>query len=268
MDTLKNELEILTASVKKIPAPVEDENTRKIAEARACGAIDDQGRMQPMVAAIRKAAGSPRLEPWERFSLIASQCIGALSRDLGERYSPSRATLENFTIYHQAQQAAISSVRAFIDDAPISIANGCGIVLYGPVGTGKDHLLAAAMYVVAASGVWVRWVSGQELYGQIRDSMDTGRPEDSLLNEWEKPCLLGISDPIPPVGTPSEWNTMQLYRLLDRRYRAKKSTWISVNALSIDDADVKLSAPVFDRIRHGAVLVPCFWPSFRERKVG
>jgi hypothetical protein len=110
-----------------------------------------------------------------------------------------------------------------------------------------------------------RWIGGQELFGRIRDGMDTKEPEERLLAEWDKPKVIGISDPIPPAGSPSEWNVMQLYRLLDRRYRARKCTWISVNAISTDDADAKLSAPVFDRIRDGAVLVPCFWPSFRER---
>jgi hypothetical protein len=79
---------------------------------------------------------------------------------------------------------------------------------------------------------------------------------------------LAISDPIPPVGEPTAWNLGQLYRLLDRRYRDLKQTWVTLNALSIEDADAKLSAPMFDRLREDAELFACFWPSFRERRKG
>jgi hypothetical protein len=64
---------------------------------------------------------------------------------------------------------------------------------------------------------------------------------------------------------PTDWSTSQLFRLFDNRYRNLKSTWATINALSIEDADEKLSAPVFDRLRDNAELFPCFWPSFRER---
>jgi hypothetical protein len=45
-----------------------------------------------------------------------------------------------------------------------------------------------------------------------------------------------------------------------------KSTWVSLNANSPEEADAMLSAAVFDRLREGAELFGCFWPSFRERK--
>jgi hypothetical protein len=56
-----------------------------------------------------------------------------------------------------------------------------------------------------------------------------------------------------------------LYRVLDRRYREVKPTWVTINAEDADDAKAKLGAPIFDRLKDNAELVPCFWPSFRER---
>lgn len=199
--------------------------------------------------------------------LAAERAIASVAQQLGPRYSPSRATLEGFQVYHeQEQRPVLRRLQAFAADLPGRIERGEGLVLYGPVGTGKDHLLAALLYRAANLGIVGQWVSGQEIYGLIRDQMDSGGSEAGLLAKLSSPTILAISDPIPPIGDPSAWNVAQLYRLLDRRYRLMRPTWCSLNALSAEDADAKLSAPVFDRLRDGAELVGCFWPSYRERK--
>lgn len=216
-------------------------------------------------AAIREAARLHIPATKGDYETVCKACLNALAADLGERYSRERTLLSRFDIYHPAQKESVEKVSRFITSAASNLAGGRGLVLYGAVGTGKDHLLAAAMYHLASAGVPVRWVNGQEIFGRFRDSMDSGVREDSLLKEWATPTVLGISDPIPPGGKPSDYNLMQLYRLLDRRYRMMRPTWISLNALSVEDADEKLSAPVFDRVRDGAEIVRCFWPSYRER---
>lgn len=213
-----------------------------------------------------KAAKLWPLQSHQTFGQLSHRCVSTLASDLGSRYSREATLLAAFDVYDQKQESAVNRMKAFFADLENVIRDGKGLVLYGAVGTGKDHLLAAALYFTASAGLDVRWVSGQEIYGRIRDSMDSGQREDSLMREWERPMVLGISDPIPPIGKPSEWNTMQLYRLLDRRYRALRPTWVSLNADSAADADAKLSAPVFDRLREGAELIPCFWQSYRGRK--
>ena len=146
------------------------------------------------------------------------------------------------------------------------VTSSRGLVLLGTVGTGKDHLLAALLYAAARSGHSARWVNGQEVFGQFRDRIDTGKADEQHFRELCAPAVLGISDPIPPVGQAGAWDLGNLYRLLDRRYRAMKATWVTINAQSADDADAKLSEPVFDRLRDGAEIVTCCWPSYRERR--
>ena len=58
------------------------------------------------------------------------------------------------------------------------------MVLYGSVGTGKDHLLAALLYHVASAGIPTAWVSGEDLFLKVRDSMDTKEPEDKIMRQW------------------------------------------------------------------------------------
>jgi DNA replication protein DnaC len=218
------------------------------------------------VAAIRRAARLRELESWQRWEAARDECVAHLSTDLGRRYSQDRVTLDKFAIYHDDQRKAVSRVNDVFSSDVEWLMGGAGVVLYGVVGTGKDHLMASIMYHFAELTVPTRWVSGQEIYGRFRDAMDTGERESRLLAEWSKPAILGISDPIPPVGKPSDFNLTQLGRLIDRRYRELRPTLVTLNATSEKDADAKLSAPVFDRLRHRAVMIRCFWPSFRERQ--
>jgi DNA replication protein DnaC len=191
--------------------------------------------------------------------------VERLAADVGARYSPDRVRLDNFEIYDARQRAVLERVRACADSLKEIIADGRGLIFFGTVGTGKDHLLIASLYEAARLGFACRYFNGQELYGTFRDRMDTGQKEDSLLKELEKPDVLAINDPIPPVGAPTSWNVHQMYRLVHRRYSNLKSTWLSMNAVSIEDMDEMLSAPVFDRICESAELFACNWPSNRRR---
>jgi DNA replication protein DnaC len=222
---------------------------------------------QPLTSEEREAMNqrAAKLER-ERIEFDRRQAVHSLSSDIGPRYSRERVSLDSFTLYHQSQREVVERLRAVSAEIPERTKNGSGLVFLGTVGTGKDHLMAAMLYIAAGQfGIHPRWVNGQEIYGRFRDSMDTGRREEDILAELSKPEILAISDPIPAVGEPTAWNITQLYRLLDRRYRHMKPTWASLNALSIQDADEKLSAPVFDRLRDSAEFFKCFWPSYRER---
>jgi DNA replication protein DnaC len=161
----------------------------------------------------------------------------------------------------------LAALRQLVPALRELISAGQGVIFYGSVGTGKDHLMAALLYEAARQEVVCRWVNGQEVFGMFRDSIRAHGREDDLLRQLTEPKVLAISDPIPPAGTPTAWNLQLLYRLVDRRYRKLGSTWASPSAASIEDADAKLSAPVFDRLRERAVMPRCFWPSYRERRV-
>jgi DNA replication protein DnaC len=232
------------------------EGEQQTGTAQAVGAV--LGRVDDR----RRAARSPEeIEASRRQGLVAS-----LALELGARYSPDRARLDTYQLYHSAQEEVLRRVQAFAADWPARRLLGAGMVLYGPCGTGKDHLLAALLHAAAGQhGLASRWVNGQELYGQFRDRMDSGQREEDLLRPLAEAEVLGVSDPIPPIGEPTAWNRQQLYRLLDRRYKAMRPTLVTLNAQSVDDAALKLSVPCFDRLRESAEIVACYWPSFRQR---
>lgn len=198
--------------------------------------------------------------------LDCRETVKDLSKVLGPRYSASRCGLKTFDLYHLDQKPVLARLQALEPKLVEFVQRGQGLIFLGSVGTGKDHLMASMLHAAAEAGLRCSWVNGQEIFGQFRDRIDTGQRDEDYFRQLTLPAVLGISDPIPPVGSPSAWDINNLYRLVDRRYCACKSTWISLNAESTDEADRKLSEPVFDRLRESAEIFNCFWPSYRERK--
>ncbi len=208
---------------------------------------------------VRRSQDKPPIGPTG-----AEQRVAALGRDLGERYGPLRCSFDTYQVYDGRQTHAIRAIAGWVTELHTRVAGGRGLVLYGSVGTGKDHLLAATLYQ-AAVHFPTRWANAQELYAGARDRMDTAKSEAEWLRTWTDPIVLGLSDPVPPAGELSAWRLELLYRLVDRRYRRMRPTWATVNVKDAADADKRLTSPVWDRLQDGALLIPCFWPSWRER---
>jgi DNA replication protein DnaC len=189
-----------------------------------------------------------------------------LSRELGERYSPERVQLDRFERYHSAQIEAIASIQNLFKSWPTALREGHGLVLFGPVGVGKDALMALALYTAVEHDVSACWVGAQELWGRLRDGMDTHLAEGQVFQPLIQAGVLGLSDPVPPGGDLSPWETTVLTRLIDCRYRQLRPTFLALNVASEKDAESRLSPPVYDRIREGATIVHCNWPSYRQRR--
>jgi DNA replication protein DnaC len=182
--------------------------------------------------------------------------------DMGPRYSPEK--VERFISYHDNQKPVVEDLKAL--DLGQHINDGRGIIWFGPVGTGKDHMAARLLYRAASLGFLGRWVNGQELFGEFRDKMTMEQTEESILKPLTRPDVLVISDPVPPRGEPSNYNLQQLYRLVDRRYRFERATWVTLNVASADEADARLGPSSFSRLKQRALLLPCFWPDYREKE--
>jgi len=203
----------------------------------------------------------------------------ALQRELGERYAWARVQMRDFELYHPNQRQVIDWF-THSDNLRCLVQDGQNLIFFGPVGTAKDRLMAYAGYRAIDylqpsaddlySGVMpVHYLSGQEFYGRLRDLMDSEFKDDTearYMHELAAPLVLMISDPHPPYGKMTDFQSAQLYRVIDRRYRLERSTWITINAASVSEVEGKLTTPVFDRLRQDATLIFCNWPSYRERR--
>jgi DNA replication protein DnaC len=199
-------------------------------------------------------------------ALRISDCIRDLADNVGRRYHPKAASLEKYQVYHKAQQPVLDKLRELVPRLPELVKEGRGLIFYGPCGSGKDHLAIALLYELARGGIKVRWLNGRDIFGAFRDRIDSRERDEDYFRSLCVPDVLAISDPLPPHGNVGDWNLENLYRLVDRRYRQRQSIWVTLNVATVEEADARLSAPVFDRLRHDAEIFGCFWPSFRERK--
>ena len=68
---------------------------------------------------------------------------------------------------------------------------------------------------------------------------------------------------VPPKGDASQYNADVLMRIVDRRYRDCKPTWLTLNVLDGEEAERRLASPIVDRVRHGSLCLECNWPSYR-----
>ena len=194
--------------------------------------------------------------------------VQTLATDLGPRYSPERATLDGFQIHDGKRQTpVVNRLREISAKLDMFADDGGGLVFIGSVGTGKDHLAAALLYVAAGRfGLSCSWVNGRAVFQASRDAMTNEVSEAELLRPFLKPAILCISDPVPVSGALTAWNTDLLYRVIDERYRYMRPTWMTLNVRDAAEADARLSPPVFDRLRDQAEIVSCFWASYRKER--
>jgi DNA replication protein DnaC len=180
----------------------------------------------------------------------------------GERYVDCR--LRNFTVTTPYQKRVVQTIREYCKTIAQRCQVGQGLVLYGPVGTGKDHLAYAVALSAVAAELTIGWLSGQEWFGQLRDAIEDGTSEQSLMGRIARPNLVVISDPLPPGGQLTQHQSSMLFRAIDGRYAQGRATVVTVNLADDAEADLRLGAATWDRICHGAWKVFCNWPSYRR----
>lgn len=186
--------------------------------------------------------------------------------EIGLRYS--RCRFSNFDTDGEGdgakrKVAALDAVKEFAESyRPIEKP---GLFLFGPTGTGKDHLVAAAArYVAITHGEKVRRINGLDLYGDARDLIGRDETERSFVESLARPDILIISDPVPAKGEVSTYGLGMLRRIIDERYTQLKSTWVTINVLNRERADIELTPPIVRRLIEGSLVIHCNWPSYSK----
>lgn len=204
----------------------------------------------------------------ERRGQIRTQALrdgrfGELVRQAGARYAECDET--NFYCTNSRQEDVLDCVRQYISELPYVITLRQGMVLYGPCGTGKDHLaFAICRHAIADHDMTVSWLNAQEWFGDLRDGMSDDRPERELIAQFCGSHILVVSDPLPPFGALTQYQAIMLYRLINIRYNRGRVTIATLNVADDREAKERLGVPTWDRLCDGAWKVHCYWPSYRK----
>lgn len=186
----------------------------------------------------------------------------SLLASVGRRYENAR--LSTFETTCEQQKSVVDSLTEFASSIGDAVSAGRNLVLYGPRGTGKDHLLVAMLRAAIGDGWTVGWRDGQSMYGELRDAIDTDRSEVRTLEPMLSPSVFAISDPTPPTGDiKSDYQRTMLFRIIDRRYRDCKPTWVTINAENAQEAEKRIAPNIIDRLSHDALILRCNWKSYR-----
>jgi DNA replication protein DnaC len=184
-----------------------------------------------------------------------------LDHDADARYRDCR--LSNFIISTPEHWHAVERCRAYLAEIRDRVESGGGLLFLGKVGTGKDHLAFAIARGAIMRGYSAMWVNCLRWYSQMRDRIQRELPEEQAIRELVTPSLLVLSDPLPPVGELSQYQSSNLLLLIDRRYCARKPTILTVNLATEQDGWELVGPQAWDRLKEGAEIVWCKWASHR-----
>lgn len=190
------------------------------------------------------------------------RAFSTLKEDRGRLYD--FCSFDNYEIRNDQQAGVVRKLKKYADDVA-NVEIGRPIILFGPKGTGKDHLLMAIARRMAENyGVCPLWRNGCDLHEILKGRAFAGHRVSIFGETPEREAgILWVSDPLPPTGPLSVFQQSQLFSLIDYRYSNMKSTWMTMNVASKPESEERLGSQTADRLRDKALVLFCNWPSFR-----
>lgn len=195
---------------------------------------------------------------------VKASCWQQLVAERGNRYASCK--LCNFTCDHPKQTEAISQLTEYCRTIRERTERGNGVVLFGPRGTGKDHLAMAVCRAAINAGLTVKWLNGADFFADMRDRIGSHETERQLVQRYVAPSVLYFSDPLPPIGVLTDFQATTLFRILDSRYSQMRPIITTVNVSGASELDTRIGPQNSDRLRDGALAIYCDWPSHRTCK--
>ena len=164
-------------------------------------------------------------------------------------------------------KAAVSEVRAFVDELDERLDAGRGLWLFGDTGTGKTTLAMLVSKAALQDSRSVAIYSLPKLLARIRRTYDSEPGGDSYLSFFERLTAVDLLH-IDDLGAErrSDWVLEQLYALINERYETQRSVMITTN-LPHEELEEQIGPRTVSRLTQICDEVPVFGDDRRYGKV-
>jgi len=174
---------------------------------------------------------------------------------LGSRWSDEGLADKTFATFAVLRQsAAYEAVLAFLD-----VLSGA-LILYGPYGTGKTHLLAALCQEAHTRGVRARFTTAPKLFSAIQARIKADEDYTDLISKAIAVPLLVIDD--VDKAKWSEFREEVYFEIIDSRVNAHRPIALSTNRL--DALSSFIGGACASRLLIGQMAVPMKGEDYRK----
>ena len=199
------------------------------------------------------------------------------------------ASFANYQPSCQEKKRALEICQAFAAKGLEIIQQGQGLLLQGPVGTGKSHLVVSILRSLLENnvasfglppgkfnliddpdyeGYYCSMISVVDLFEILRESFSNDQMMPAARNILHRAKCddLGILDDIG-AEKPSEWAEEKLYAIIDMRYRMKRSTFFTTNC-TIKELEQQIGSRSVSRIQEMCKGVRVGGEDWRKKRMG
>lgn len=180
-------------------------------------------------------------------------------------------TIESFAVTAENKKS-FEIATDYIKNFKRYFAQGKGLYLEGPCGTGKTHLAIAIALAIINTGVPVICKTSIDILGDIKRCYERNSEvtEEEVLEAYKTVDLLIIDDLGKEQVT--EWSVPVLYSILNERYEALLPTIITTNyntsALAEKlsaKGDTETAAAIISRFVESSKRVTMSWADYRRK---